>query len=326
MNFFSFITTLMLFSVFAFATNQTNESATTQTSNQGESLASETNSNEQSQDKILLIEEDGSACANCIIDIYPYEIDIYPYEFYPVAEITETLRLRDIEEVILDVGNVRNTISLDLMFNLNLNRLTFVGQSDERSFDDTDFNMQDTVTGIIREAVRDGYKKLNQFLVDSDLPESSNIIVDISGNQVKIGQSDYIQEGDVFYIYDREDYNYNPSCISRDGFKPHLAIASVVDINGRQSTLQIDEVNSGCKQIQVGDIAALSLESKVLKYEQAAQKEKRSLRIGFLPRIILLYRGGFRFGWARDISPIIEEALLDEAGEFGFQINDDMFM
>ena len=101
----------MLFSVFAFATNQTNESATTQTSNQGESLASETNSNEQSQDKILLIEEDSSACANCIIDIYPYE-------FYPVAEITGTLRMRDIEEVILDVGNVRNTISLDLMFNL----------------------------------------------------------------------------------------------------------------------------------------------------------------------------------------------------------------
>ena len=150
------------------------------------------------------------------------------------------------------------------------------------------------------------------------MPES-NIIVDISGNQVKIGQSDYIQEGDVFYIYDREDYNYNPSCISRDGFKPHLAIASVVDINGRQSTLQIDEVNSGCKQIQVGDIATLSLESRILKYEQA-QKEKRSLEIGFLPRIILFYRGGgFRFGWARDISFIVEDALLDEAGEFGFR-------
>ena len=317
MKFFSFITTLILFSVFAFAANQTNESMTTQTPNQGESPASETNSNEQLQDEILLV-EDGSACANCVI------IDARPFDFYSIGKSTG--RMRDIEEVILDVGN---TISLDLAFHLG--HLTFVGQSDERSFDDTLFfntpnNILDAVTGVVREAVRDGYERLNQYLVDSKLPEN-NIIVDISGNQVKIGRSDYIQEGDVFYIYNDEDYNYNSPCTDGSGFKPHLAIASVVDISDKQTTLQIDEINNGCRQVQVGDVAHMSLDSITSKYEQA-KKEKRPLIIGHVPRVILFYRGDSYWArWVEDISPIIREALLDEARKFAFQVKfNDTFM
>lgn len=308
----------------------------------------------------------GTSCSDYIIDVRPlYSHQTEGQEIN--GHITgEGVRDRfRVEEVILGVGG--DTISLDLEFNVrqqasynyNSSLLTVIGEGDDRSFDftggfrlpgtNTPFNLRwnqdrsNAITGVIKDAVRDGYKNLNESL-GSYFPESiSSPIGEISGNQARIslGRSDYIQEGDVFYIYPGTGgYGYNSSCHNRRRQGPALATASVLRVGNKQAILEITSIQNTQRQIQSGDIAEISQDTDIQsRYEtipqrqqdtsQINQTKRRSIKIGFVPRVILTYRDESRrnrfYGnrgdfYRRDISPFIRSALVREAREFGFQI------
>ena len=161
-----------------------------------------------------------------------------------------------------------------------------------------------TIRGAIKEAVRDGYSKLDESL-GSYFSESavSSPIGRVSGNraQISLGPSNSIQKGDIFYIYPGSGGRArNSSChnIRRQG--PHLATASVIGFIDEKAVLEITGIQNTRRQVQPGDIAEISPEVDLhSRYEsrqqdesssQANQTKKRSLKIGFLPRVILTYR------------------------------------
>lgn len=179
----------------------------------------------------------------------------------------------------------------------------------------------DTISQVVREAVRDGYEGLREYLRESGLGQPLASPISIVRNdriKVPLGLSDYVQIGDVFYIYHRRDYNI---CSDTWRSESYLTTGTVIEINQNNSILEMGIIQSEDRGVQIGDVVVMSPE---INYESRIQgnnnPKKDVLRLGFIPDVFLLFNDNDGKPVRRHITPLIRNHLIREARDFGFRV------
>ena len=211
----------------------------------------------------------------------------------------------------------------------------------------------DSISGLTRKTIRDGFKKLKEVREEQ---EPWDIIIDEISDEGKIyipfGLSNGLKDGDILPIYSKDDLNNikleqidEKYCQNIENNEyPILAIAEIVNIEGRKSNLEIVLPPEDGKSIQVGDIvkgmSKGNIDAEGNKRRQLRRfrggrsrplplresrsnkedilKNKKSLRLGIIYGDIEIEVGGFVY---RDsIASLLRESVLEEAEEFGFQV------
>ena len=309
----------------------------------------------------------GSTCADYIIDVRPEYSDQTEGQSFNINATGDILD--PIDGLQGSVGG--NTIRLELLFSLRqsnnsagLFQTIGIGESRNLQGDigmlfgglGAPFGMRfeehpsGTIADVVREAVRDGYEKLRDSLGDQGLGQQQlrGTISRVVGDRtlVALGLSDHVQEGDVFYVYPGGGYNSsNNGCnaVRRSG--PYLTTGTVIDIDDKNSLLEMGIVQNRRRSIQVGDIVELSSEidfsSRVQGSNQAIKPSV--LRLGLIPNVFVAFRtnNNNRFNnngynnngynnngynnnrsrvMRRNITPYIRNSLTREAREYNFRI------
>ncbi len=178
------------------------------------------------------------------------------------------------------------------------------------------------ITDAVKESVRDGYRKLRDFLEEFVGPRQpiSHISV-LQGDRILIplGRSDHVQEGDVFNVYPPAEESV---CIS---YSPSLATATVIEIDDSKSILEMNIVPNGRVVVRVGDIVKLSpdinFESRMK--ESNEPPKPNLLKFVSTPRIyvrLLFDDDGRVVAVLRNITPYIGNFLRIEGPGFGFHV------
>ena len=165
---------------------------------------------------------------------------------------------------------------------------------------------------LVGQAVRDGYKKLSDYLQDRVLesPQLAGTVRAVSGNRVSIrlGQTDFVQKDDVFHIYS------NDNCHSP--FGPPKAIARAIVVHEYVSMLEIQSANG---RVQFGDVILSSDMNFHSRGEQENDdKPELVLKLNPIPytRVTLSFLDDEAFS----ITSYIEESLAEEDATHGFQV------
>ena len=300
----------------------------------------------------------GGGCADYIVDVRPEYSDQTDGQNVTL-DLTGDL-LGPVDGVQGSLGG--NTIRLELSFLLrqfsnSVSTVQVIGVGESRNLQGdigalfgglgTPFGMRweehpsGTIADVVREAVRDGYKQLRESLGDQGLGQQqlTGTINAVRDDKIRIplGESDYVQEGDVFNIYPGGGFNSNYGCdnVRRSG--PPLTTASVMDIDENNALLRMSVVQNRRRPVQVGDIVELSpefdLESRI---PQGSAPRASVLRLGLIPNVFIVYRTnrsnrfnnynnynnyyGNQRVMRRNITPFIRNFLTREAREFNFRV------
>ena len=301
--------------------------------------------NDKSDVLELLLDRGGYICAD-------YTIDIRPEYFDQTDGQNVTLDLTgDLLGPVDGLQGLGSKITrLELLFSLReleynipaLLSVIGVGQSRNIQGDFSgipllidnpiDFDMRraehsvGTIVDVVRETVRDGYESLNEGIDEGAIemfrPQLVSTVNSVEGNriQISLGSSDYVQGGDIFYIYPNrsdEDGHYN-DCYLRYGTA--LVTARVVEIDEYNSVLELDGIVENVdRYIQVGSAVKLSDDINLTSRIQESEIYRRSiLRLGSIPNIFVMYHNDKRIS-LRGITPYLKEALAKKAAEFNFR-------
>ena len=206
-------------------------------------------------------------------------------------------------------------------------------------FENLDFGTaehpEDTaIEDLVREAVRDGYRRLNESLQSlrerglEELPLKpfASIIIQAKGDRmiIPVGSLDYIRTNDVFNVYPKDGYNYD-ECDTVRYSSPSLATARVVEQDRENSLLEIvaGNLNLG-RSIQVADVVELSqtidLESRMQMSNNNQLTKRTPLRLGDVSDIFISFKSTSDEYIGRDITHYIEQFLAEKAPESDFRL------
>ena len=173
-----------------------------------------------------------------------------------------------------------------------------------------------TISDVVKKTIRDGYRQLNELLKEQGLEEQplTCVVNRVQGNRVNIPLGlNYVQEGDIFYIYPKENYNSNKSNLANS-----LTTATVIETNQNSSILEMNIIQNGGKSVQTGDIVELANNTNV-------EQRKNTLKLSPVPNIFVTLRltetsTHHNRLIRRNINPYINHYLATEASNFGFQV------
>ena len=307
-----------------------------------------------------------SMCSDYIVDVRPEYSDQTPGQ--SVNANVQGDRLGPIVKG-GEINITGNTIRLELFFSLRQHSnspalLQVMGIGTSRNFQGEfgitlgpfssplglgiEEHPSDTISQVVREAIRNGYERLRESLGEQGALGQQQLtstisIVQNNRIQIPLGRSDYVQDGDVFYIYPGGGYNNNyNNCnnITRSG--PSLATATVIEIDQNESILEMGRVQNRQRSVQVGDIVELSQDTDFESRTQGRNNEPKpsTLRLGYISNIFITFRtdrsrfndrynnnrlnDGYSYGndriTRRNITPLIRNFLLTEADDYNFRV------
>ena len=237
------------------------------------------------------------------------------------------------------------TIRLELVFSLHTSagevfQARGIGESNhlnETAFGNLSFiDIEMQILDVVREAVRDGYEGLKEVLGERQ-HQLRSVVRQIEADTVSLplGQSHYIQVGDVFNIY-RGGRRYNDYCDVFRHSGPRLATATatatVIGTNNEESILKIVDVTNESRPVQVGDVVELDPSVDLVSRRPGQQGVNVALRAGLMPDVFIGFREedttaedttaedttAIRF--AHDVTHQVRRFLVKEAFDFGFQL------
>ena len=251
-------------------------------------------------------------------------------------ELFFSLRQHSNSPILLQVMGIGTSRNFQAEFGINLGPLNTPLGVEE--------HLSDTISQVVREAIRNGYERLRESLREQGALKQQHLDSTIStvlNNKILIplGRSDYVQEGDVFYIYPGDNSHYNGcNTVRRSG--PYLTTATVIEIDQNTSMLEMGIFQTSRRNVQVGDIVELSpyidFESRTQGHNHNNEPRPNTLRLGFTPNIFIIFRtdrsrfndrysgvnnyyGNDRIT-RRNITPLIRNFLLTEAGDYNFRV------
>ena len=185
-----------------------------------------------------------------------------------------------------------------------------------------------SVLDVMRAAIRNGYEALGRYFL-SEQQRLGRVTQQIRVNDavlISLGQSHYVEKGDIFHIYSERGNSDSCNIVKDD--EAYIATGTVGDAGDNISMLNIRE-STGI--VQVGDIVEFDPSIDLVSRGQEENRPQLNvLQMGrvsqtFVHFVSHRYREmndlrNRRRTTTRDMTFYIEYYLVEEAPNFGFQV------